>query len=100
VTVAGGNGPGTAADQFACPFDVVVDSNGDLHVSDPGNHRVQRWAPGGTSGVTVAGGYGQGTAAWQFKSAGRVALHSSRDLYIADGGNHRVQRWALGPPGN
>jgi hypothetical protein len=43
VTVAGGNGEGSATDQLSFPSDVAVDSSGDLYVTDSGNDRVQEF---------------------------------------------------------
>src|SRR6516165_1993700 len=65
VTVAGGNGQGSAANQFISPAGVFVDGTGNIYVADELNHRVQEWAPGATAGVTVAGGNGAGSAANQ-----------------------------------
>jgi sugar lactone lactonase YvrE len=76
-----------------------LDSNENLYIADGYNHRVQRWAPGATSGVTVAGGNGYGSAANQLDNPVAVALDSNGDLYVADEDNDRVQRWAPGPPG-
>ena len=55
VTVAGGNGGGSAANQLNFPVGVALDSNGNIYVADNINHRIQKWAPGATEGVTVAG---------------------------------------------
>ncbi|MBP9097645.1 MAG: hypothetical protein KBF74_02425, partial [Ferruginibacter sp.] len=45
-TVAGGNGQGGNANQFASPRGVYIDGSGNVYVADLVNHRIQRWAPG------------------------------------------------------
>ena len=96
MTVAGGHGQGAAANQLYNPYEVAVDASQNVYVADTFNHRVQRWAPGATSGVTVAGGNGQGPAANQLDYPGGVALDSAGDLYVLDSDNNRVQEWAPG----
>jgi len=98
--VAGGNGQGSAANQLNNPHGVAVDIGGNVYVVDRFNLRVQRWAPGATSGETVAGGNGAGSAAHQTSDPDGVAVDSSHNLYLADRQNHRAQCWALGPPGS
>src|SRR5471030_904842 len=55
VTVAGGHGSGSAANQFNAPTGIWVTSNGDMYITDQLNHRVQKWIAGASSGTTVAG---------------------------------------------
>jgi hypothetical protein len=100
VTVAGGNGQGSAANQLNGPEGVFVDGAGNVYVADSNNARVQKWAPGTTSGVTVAGGNGSGTAANQFSFAGSVFVDGAGDIYVTDAGKFvsRVQEWAPGAP--
>jgi sugar lactone lactonase YvrE len=94
VTVAGGNGYGSAANQLAYPYGVALDSSRNVYVADLNNARVQRWAPGATAGVTGAGGHGEGSAADQLDVPVRLAVDDADNLYIADALNARVQRWA------
>jgi hypothetical protein len=96
VTVAGGNGAGSAANQLYLPCGVAVDAVGDLFIADTGNDRVQEWVRGATTGVTVAGGNGAGSAADQFDEPVGVAVDSAGDVYVADELNSRVQEWAPG----
>jgi sugar lactone lactonase YvrE len=95
VTVAGGNGGGFGANQLMMPFDVAVDSSGNVYVADTNNSRVQEWARGATSGVTVAGIGGEGPDVDQLSFPQGVAVDSSGDVYVADTDNNRVQKWAL-----
>ena len=57
TTVAGqANGQwGTTAYYLYQPLHVLIDSSGNLYVSDSQNHRVQYFASGSLLGVTVAG---------------------------------------------
>lgn len=100
VTVAGGNGRGSAANQLNYPSRVRFDQAGDMYVGDLYNQRVQRFAAGSTSassGVTVAGGYGQGTAADQMNGAADILfVEANGGIYVADQRNNRVQRWSIG----
>jgi hypothetical protein len=102
TTAAGGNGKGSAANQLDGPAGIALDGAGNLYVADAwpltryhtgANHRVQRFAPGSSTGVTVAGGNGAGAAQDQLDDPNDVALHDGH-LYIADTLNDRVQ-WVL-----
>ncbi len=46
---------GSSANQLKQPSRVLVESNGDIFVADSGNHRIQFWANGASSGTTIAG---------------------------------------------
>lgn len=93
LIVAGGNGAGNNANQLNTPFDVYVDDNGNVYVSDHMNYRVQRWSPPYTTGVTVAGGNGNGNAANQLSGAMGIWLDNNQNIYVCDYTNHRVQKW-------
>ncbi|CAF1305313.1 unnamed protein product [Adineta ricciae] len=100
ITVAGdSNGSsGVTAALLHYPFGVYVDSAGNVYVADTYNHRIQKWAPGATSGITVAGdstgSYGV-TAALLHYPIG-VYVDSAGNVYVADYSNHRIQKWAPG----
>jgi len=96
VTVAGGNGRGSAANQFSEPWSVYVDVGGNIYVTDFNNSRIQKWAPGATTGVTVAGGNGPGSNANQLNLPGGVFVDATGNVYVADRFNHRIQKWAPG----
>ncbi len=95
ITVAGGNGVGTGANQLSYPWACVVDKAGNVYVSDNA-FRVTKWAPGASVGITVAGGHGPGSDADQLRDASALALDCEGNLYIADANNNRIQRWAPG----
>ena len=96
VTVAGGNCSGSGVNQLVNPNRLFVDGTGNMFIPDMGNARIQKWAPGATSGVTVAGGNGVGFAANQFDRPTSVAMDSKGNLYITDQSNNRIQKWAPG----
>ena len=97
IDVAGGNGAGggSGANQLNDPTCVYVDAAGNVYVGDYGNYRVQKWAPGATSGVTVAGGNGPGKATNQCYPLA-VFADAAGNVYVNDGGNDRIQKWAPG----
>jgi len=94
VVVAGGNGQGSAANQFNQPTAMCIDATGNIYVVDGPNHRIQKWAPNATTGVTVAGGNGQGSAANQFSFPSGLYVDDLGNMYITDCLNARVQKWA------
>jgi len=88
VTVAGGNGEGSAANQLGNPSDIWVDASGNIYIVDAYS-RIQKWAPGATSGQTVINNpmeIGQGIYG--------LAVDGSGNIYISD--NKVVQKWAPG----
>ncbi|HTB52381.1 MAG TPA: NHL repeat-containing protein [Ferruginibacter sp.] len=96
ITVAGGNGRGSAANQLNYPAGLFVDSIGNVYVADFSNHRVQKWAPGADSGITVAGGNGKGDASNQLAFPEGIFIDKNGNLFIADFDNGRVQEWMPG----
>ncbi|CAF4455331.1 unnamed protein product, partial [Adineta steineri] len=58
TTTVAGSSTGTSGSTsilLNSPIDLTFDKNGFMYVVDNGNNRVQRFAPGSTSGTTVAG---------------------------------------------
>jgi hypothetical protein len=99
VTVAGGNGIGSSADQLNTGWGLFVDSNDNLYAADYGNERIQKFPTGSTSatnGITVAGGNGQGSAHNQFSSVASVFLDRNGNMYVADVYNNRIQKFPSG----
>lgn len=91
-------GLGTGAGQFHEPVGIAADANGNVYVSEHGNHRVQKFR------VTNAGGRweAQHVAMWGSQGAGNgqlngpygVALDATGNLWVADAFNHRLQVFA------
>jgi len=96
LTVAGGNGYGSADNQVGSITGITVDNSGNVYVVDLQWDRVQKWAPGATSGVTVAGGNGRGPAANQLNQPTGLFLDANGNLYVSDCYNYRVQKFAPG----
>ena len=96
TTVAGGNGSGSNSNQLDDPWDVYVDENGAVYITDRGNHRIQKWESGALSGITVAGGNGDGSNANALADPYFITLDDAGYIYVSDGNNHRVQKWESG----
>jgi gliding motility-associated-like protein len=96
VTVAGGNGQGSAANQLYYPSSLLIDAVGNMYISDYANSRIQKWAPGATSGITVAGGNGRGSAANQFDQPHGIQVDANGNIYVCDMYNNRLQKWTPG----
>jgi gliding motility-associated-like protein len=96
TTVAGGNGAGAAANQLSSPDRIFAAADGTVYIPDRNNCRVQKWAPGATSGVTVAGGNGCGFAADQLSQPTAVTVDAQGNVYVTDQYSNSVQKWAPG----
>lgn len=96
ITVAGGNGAGSAPNQLDGPGYLFVDGNQNVYIGDVNNARVQKWAPGATSGITVAGGHGKGRNGDQFSTVSGIYVDCDGGIYAADADLLRVQYWAPG----
>ncbi|CAF2087186.1 unnamed protein product [Rotaria magnacalcarata] len=96
ITVAGGNGQGSAINQLALPYGLYVDHNQTVYVADLFNHRIVAWKSGATNGQVVAGGNGEGSGAHQLSPPVDVIVDKRRDsLIVCDSSNSRVVRWLL-----
>ena len=56
---------------------VYVTDNGDIYVSDAGNHRIMKWAQGADEGELIAGGNNQGSNLNQLHDPHKLVVHSS-----------------------
>ncbi len=105
ITVAGGNGQGSATNQFQSLWGILVDNRGNVYASDggAGTERVQQFLPVSSlnfspNGVIIAGGNGQGSNANQLNNPEGIFLDGNGNLYVADLGNNRIQEYTPTPP--
>lgn len=96
ITVAGGNGPGTALNQMDHPNSIHLDAAGNLYVLDGYGLRIMKFPAGSTAstnGSVVAGGNGVGNAANQFNGVNSFDIDAAGDVFVMDdynGGSIRV----------
>ena len=91
---------GTGQGGMNFPTGLLVDSDGNLWVSDAGNNRVLRFddasnlgsgaLPAGVLGQSDFMGSGNAVTATNFNSPRGLAMDSSGNLFVADPGNSRV----------
>lgn len=89
VTVAGGNGYGSATNQLGSPWGLAVDNAGNLFVADNGNQRILKFPAGSTaatSGLVVANVY----------SPKGMCMDAAGNLYVANYSAGQVLKF---PPG-
>jgi DNA-binding beta-propeller fold protein YncE len=99
VTVAGGNGQGSAANQLSNPAGICLSRlDGSLYIADDSNSRIQKWVQNATSGTTVAGSPNGilGQMPYLLWSPFGIAIDDEENyLYVSDGLNNRIQRFSL-----
>ncbi len=95
----GGDGGPAANARLNMPFDVALDSQGDMYVSDTFNHRVRRIEQKSGTITTVAGngsagfsGDGGPATKAQLNEPYGIVLGARGDLFVADRLNRRVRR--------
>lgn len=89
------DGSGTAA-SFSVPFDLVLDSAGNIYVCDHGNHAIRKVTAAGVV-TTLAGSGKRGNADGSGRSASfnfpsGVAVDSSGNVYVADTDNQSIRK--------
>ncbi|MEW6159550.1 MAG: immunoglobulin domain-containing protein [Verrucomicrobiota bacterium] len=89
------NGRGNEA-RFHTPDGICADPDGNLYVTEYGNHTIRKITPDGMV-TTFAGrgfpGYADGAPdAALFRHPGGVAWHPNEWLIISDTGNHRIRK--------
>lgn len=94
ITVAGGNGSGTANNQLKAPNGIYMLPNGRMMISEYTGRRINMWVEGDSEGTIVAGGNGNGSGANQFKSPRGNFIGTNGDLYVTDMANHRIQKFS------
>ena len=98
---AGGNGRGTALNQFKAG-DVLVDDSGYLYIADnyrnntDTNDRILKWFPGDAAGTIIADGW-RSPLSSRFHSSGIAFNYPDYNtIYISDPDQARVLKWQLG----
>lgn len=82
--------------RFQFPFDVVVDSNGNVFVADTNNHLIRRVTSDGRV-TTIAGsieeGHADGTgSAARFEYPWGLEIDATGNIYVADTGNQLIRK--------
>jgi gliding motility-associated-like protein len=80
TVVAGGNGPGSAANQLNLPWQIYVDGKGYLYVADEQNFRVQKFPPGSTSATAGSTVVSISATSYGLQS---VYLDTSSNIYVS-----------------
>ncbi|CAF1550087.1 unnamed protein product [Didymodactylos carnosus] len=95
IVIAGGHGPGGAANQLNTPSGIFVDCAGTVYIADRLNNRIQRWSVNSTTGVTVAGSSSgvSGNDSMHLNTPLDVQFDNTGNMYIADHNNNRIQKW-------
>lgn len=99
----GGLGPGHAsnplaqeAGQLRSPWGIAVDGNGDVYLTDTGNHRVQKFDREG-SFITQWGGFGNGPGQMNFPYG--IGIDARGSVFVVDSCNTRVQQFMAAEEG-
>ena len=89
---------GTGANQLHYPYDLTLDSNNSLYITDSWNNRIQKYATGTFTGVTAAGqaNGASGATSSALSTPVGIVLDSTRNMYFTDRSNHRLMYWANG----
>jgi hypothetical protein len=74
-------------------WDLIMDNDGYLYVSDWEKHGVRRWKMGEVNGTIVAGGNGKGNRLDQFNVPTNIFIDEDHSVYVLDFYNHRVIKW-------
>jgi hypothetical protein len=93
---------GADARSFEMPFDVALDPNGDLVVSDTINRRLCRWSSTGTSLGWIGGGQDgwrsgdappHGFDLQSFYAPSGLTILADGTIYVTDQLNGRISKW-------
>jgi len=99
ITVVGNaSSPGKSSSQLYRPWDLVLDWQDNLYVTDRSNNRVQKFARGSKFGVTVVGnatGTGGNSLNLLSESLG-IVVDDDENVYVSDYYNHKVVLWTRG----
>ena len=82
---------GSGDGQFSVPYGVVVDTSGNVYVTEIENNRIQKF---NSSGTFLAKWGTQGSGDGQFQHPEGVTIDPSGNVYVADTHNHRIQKFS------
>ncbi len=101
--VAGGNGIGSALNQFSQPTSVMLHNEGSLYITDSRNDhgqenaRVMKWAPGAAAGVIVAGGNGVGNKNNQCPYPFHAFVDKYKNVFVSNTDIYsKITKWLPG----
>ena len=96
LTVAGGNGRGSAVNQLNLPCGLDIDDdNQSIVIADYRNHRIVEWKKGVTNGKVIVDGQGQGNRLDRLNYPTDVLIDKETNSpFFADRWNRRVVRWS------
>lgn len=77
-------------------YDLTMDNQGYLYISDDILHEVRLWKIGEKQGRIVAGGNGQGNELNQLHTPTYIFVDAHQTIFISDWDNHRVMKWIKG----
>ena len=77
-------------------WDLQIDNDGYLYVSDQEKHEIRRWKIGENNGTIVAGGNGQGNRLDQLSYPSNIFIDEDHSVYVSDRDNHHVMKWVKG----
>ncbi len=83
-------GYGLGADQLYYPFDVAIDSAGNVYAVELQSHRIKVFD---ASGRYLREWGGQGSAPGRFWTPNRIAIDGGDNVYVSDYVNHRIQKF-------
>ncbi len=78
------------AGQFRSPWGIAVDGQGDVFVTDTGNHRVEKFDREGNF-ITQWGGFGGRDGQFNFPYG--IAIDAKGSVFVIDSGSTRVQQF-------
>jgi sugar lactone lactonase YvrE len=81
--------------QFFSPYNVAVDPNGDIYVTDSWNHRVQKFSADGR----LLGQWGKKANVWDLKEdelfyPRGIAVDYDSNVYVVDSADHRIIKYS------
>jgi DNA-binding beta-propeller fold protein YncE len=83
-------GSGSADGQFLQPFGIAIDGDDNVFISDPLNHRIQKFTPEGEF-IATWGTYGRDEG--QFIAPQGIDVDGDGNVYVADFLNDRIQKF-------